>query len=146
MKTTNATNYAITVDGDLKSFSEARWQSMLEKLTKEGKEHPAPERVQTFVTYEAETPEDFAVLASATQVDLFNRGSSLKQLQEIRILMESADFEPTETPYDLADVINRETERRSASPEARVEKLLSALDPDALARIMEKLSAAKSRT
>lgn len=141
MKQTNSTNYALTVDGELKSFSEGRWQSLVEKTVKEGKLAPTPERIQTFVVYEAETPADFAELApnDEVSVSLWNRGASLKQGTEIRDIMEDASVETSEAPYDLRDVINRVTERRSATPESKIEALLGKLDPEALSRVMAKL-------
>lgn len=146
MKANNATNYAITVDGELKSYSESRWQAFVEKTVKEGKPAPTPERVQTFVVYEAETPADFAELApnDEVSVSLWNRGSSLKQATEIREIMEDASIELSEAPYDLKDVINRVPERRSATPESKIETLLGKLDPDALARVMAKLLEAQT--
>lgn len=140
-KSQNATNYAITIDGELSNMSEVRWNKFVEKAIKEGKPAPVPEKVCTFITYEAETPGDFEQLAPSpdVQVVLFNRGSSLKQLNEIRDLMEDAKWEATDTPYDLLDVINRATERRAASPEEKAMKLLDGLDADALQRVMNAL-------
>jgi hypothetical protein len=141
MKTTNATNYSALIDGELKNFSESRWQSLVEKATKEGKPVPQPEKVQTFVTYEAESAEDFEKLAPTEEVrvNLFNRGASLKQLQEIRDLMEDPDYEVSEAPYDLLATIDSVTERRAATPESKIEKLLGQLPPEALQRVMAKL-------
>jgi hypothetical protein len=145
MKQTNVTNYSFTVgegaEKKLKNFSESRWQSFIEAETEDGGEAPVPEKVQTFVVYEAETPTDFAELVpnEAVSVSLWNRGASLKQLTEIRQLMESGDFISSESPYDLREALNSVTERRSASPEDRVASLLDKLPEDAIARIMEKL-------
>lgn len=140
-KSTNSTNYAITIDGELKNFSEGRWNALVEREVKEGRPSPTPERIQTFVVYEAETLADISELAPTeeTAVSLFNRGASLKQLQEIRDLMEDAEFETSEVAYDLKDVVNRVTERRAASPESKIEKLLGSLAPEALERVMAKL-------
>lgn len=145
-KKINATNYALLVDGELKNFSEPRWQSYVEKYQKDNPNEPAPSpaKVCTFVVGEAETPADFAELAPNpdVQVALFNRGASLKQLQEIRLLMEDPQWEaPGEGVYDVTGVINEVSERRSADPESKINKLLGDLPEDAVARIVEKLMA-----
>lgn len=140
-KATNATCYSYTVDGELTNFSEAKWNRFVEKTVKEGHAAPVPEKVQTFVIHEAETPIDFSELVPSAdiQVTLFNRGASLKQLTEIRTLMEDSTFVTSESPYDLSEALNAVTERRSANPEDKVNKLLEGLDENALARIMAKL-------
>ena len=140
----NVTAYSYKADGkNLKSFTEGRWNAMIEtwKEEKPTEPVPVPEKVCTFVTYEAATPAGFEELApnADVQCSLFNRGASLKQLTEIRDLMEDEKFEAPTSPYDLKDVINRETERRAASPEDKVKKLLADLDPDALTRVMNAL-------
>lgn len=143
MKTINATNYAIKQDGELARYTETQWQKFVETATKEGKPAPVPDKVQTFLCYEAETPEDFSLLVpnADVQVSLFNRGASLKQNQEIRELMEDPTFEPVDGGYDLSEALNRVAERRKASPEDRVKKLLAELDPAALERVMAALQA-----
>jgi hypothetical protein len=142
----NVTAYSYRPEGPgkpLKSFTEGRWNAMIEtfKEEKPSEAVPVPEKVCTFITYEAATPEAFAELApnADVQCSLFNRGASLKQLTEIRDLMEDDKFEAPTTPYDLKEIINRETERRAASPEDKVKKLLADLDPDALQRVMNAL-------
>lgn len=143
MKSINATNYALTVDGELTNFAESRWNKHVEKIVKEGGVAPVPEKVQTFVVYEAETVADISELVPNEEVavNLFNRGASLKQLTAIRGYMEDPKFEVADAPYDLKEDLNAVTERRAASPEDRVASLLDKLDDDALARIMEKLMA-----
>jgi hypothetical protein len=142
----NVTAYSFRPEGPgkpLKSFTEGRWNAMIESFKEEhpNETAPVPERVCTFVTYEAATPAGFEELApdADVQCSLFNRGASLKQLNELRVLMEDEKFEAPGTPYDLKDVINRETERRAATPEDKIKKLLSDLDPDALTRVMNAL-------
>ncbi len=144
----NVTAYAYRPKGPgtpLKSYTEGRWNAHLEDWKEEQPTvaPPVPEKVCTFVTQEANTPEGFAELAPNpdVQCNLFNRGASLKQLNELRVLMEDDKWEPPSGPYDLKDVLNRETERRAASPEDKVKKLLEDLDPDALQRVMNALLA-----
>lgn len=141
IKSTNVTNYSVLVDGELANFSESRWNKFVEKEIKEGRATPVPEKVQTFVTYEAETVADITELVPNEEVavSLFNRGASLKQLTEIRGQMEDPKFTTSEAAYDLREALNAVTERRAASPEDRVASLLDKLDDAALARIMEKL-------
>lgn len=142
-KAINATNYAIKVGEDFENYAEGRWNKKVEEATKAGEPTPVPDRVCTFVVYEAETPADFAELAPSDEVsvNLWNRGASLKQLTEIRELMTDPTFEIPSTPYDLKDVINRATERRKATAEDKVKKLLADLDEGALERVMAALMA-----
>lgn len=133
----------------LKSFTEGRWNAHIESFKEDhpNEAAPVPERVCTFVTAEAATPEGFAILAPDpdVQCSLFNRGASLKQLNELRVLMEDEKFEAPATPYSLKDVINRETERRAASPEDKIKKLLGDLDPEALKRVLNSMLEAQSQ-
>jgi hypothetical protein len=129
---------------DLKSISESQFKKLTEEAgaDKTGAT-VAPEAVrsQTFTLHEAENLADISEVCpvEAVAVDLFNRGASLKQLNEIRDLMESDDFEQTEGAYDLKEVIARVTERRKMSPMDKVLKQLGALSDEEKAAIISRL-------
>jgi hypothetical protein len=141
--------YVTILDGnDPVSLSETSFNKQVEAA----KEHnePAPEAVrrQTFTMYEAENADDILVVCPNEQVavDLFNRGASLKQLNEIRDLMQSPiagedAFESVEGAYDLKDAIARVTERKKLSPMEKVLRALGDLSDiekkDIVARLLE---------
>lgn len=153
MKTNVATYYVVktpsytnsagqTVEATEDLYNEAAFQKKNKTLI-EAKEAPlTPDMVQSFGLPEAETIEDISTLCPSTeiQVVLFNRAASLKMLNEIRAkMLKDEDFTPVDGVFDLTSVISEPSERRSASPEQKIEKLLSGLSEDAIARIMQKI-------
>ncbi len=135
-------------DGELASISESAFNKLTEDATKANTEPPEALRRQTFLIHEAESIDDILLLCpnELVAVDLFNRGASLKQLNEIRALMESdaADFQVVEGSYDLKDVISRVTERKKMSPMDKVLKALGGLSDEERQAIIGKLVGAQT--
>ncbi len=148
-RTKNATYITIKdVDGELKSISETAFNKGVEAQTYTAEEAI---RRQTFAIYEAESVDEILELAPnpAVAADLFNRGSTLKQLNEIRDLMESptegADaFAPVEGVYDLKGVINEVRERRKMTPLEKALRDLAALSDEDKQRIVAQLLGAQA--
>lgn len=152
-KIRTATYYTVDLGGkdekgnvisDFKSISEAQYKKLQEEATNDktgATVAPEAVRSQTFTLHEAETLADISEVCpnEAVAVDLFNRGASLKQLNEIRDLMESEDFEQVEGSYDLKEVISRVTERRKMSPMDKVLKQLGALSDEEKQAIISRL-------
>lgn len=142
MKTNVATYYTIGTGENEELLRENKYQSLVEEATKSGAQAPSPTKVQSFGLPEAETDADIAELCPSEEirVSLFNRAASLKMLNDIRDKMLNDEaFQPIDGVFDLTSVINEPTERRAASPESKIEKLLSGLSEDAVARIMQKI-------
>lgn len=144
MKQRNET-YAVVLDAD--GGRSVIPESRLEKLQKEaadkGDTPPEPAMIQTFVLYEAETPEDFAGLIpdSEEQVNLFNRGYVLKQQTIVRQHLASDDFEAVEGGYDLKDEAATKRIRRAATAEEKLERLVGKMDPTVVQAILAKFAA-----
>lgn len=148
-KPRSATYFTIKdADGDLKSVSETQFNKQTEDAKTAGTPGPEAVRQQTFTIVEAESVDDILIVCPDPDVavDLFNRGATLKQLNEIRDLMESdaADFQTVEGSYDLTEVIARKTERRKMSPLDKVLKALGGLSEDEKQAVVSKLLAAQS--
>lgn len=145
MKTNVATYYTILKNGEQEKVNEKAYLKLVETAKQAGEEPPAPIKVQSFGFPEAENDADVALLASTEEVrvGLFNRAASLKMIQGgggvDDLMVDNEDFTPVEGIYDLTSVINAPTERRAASPEAKIEKLLSGLDEATMQRIMQKI-------
>lgn len=136
---------------EYKSISESQFKKLQEEATNDKSGNtPQPEAVrqQTFTLHEAETLADISEVCpvETVAVDLFNRGASLKQLNEIHDLMESDDFEPVEGAYDLKEVIAQVTERRKMSPMDKVLKQLSNLSEEETKAIIAKLLGTQTAT
>ena len=138
---------------ELVSISETQFNKLVEeaKGATPPTEPPEALRQQTFTLHEAESIEDIQTMCPdlSVGIDLFNRGASLKQLNEIRDLMESAlegddSFATVEGSYDLADVIGRKTERRKMSPLDKALKALGNLTDDEKQQLVAKLLAAQT--
>jgi hypothetical protein len=129
-----------------KSFSESAFNKQVEEATKNQEEAPVPSKRQTFLIHEAESIDDILQVCPNEQVavDLFNRGASLKQLNEIRDLMEDDAFEVVEGSYDLKDVIARVTERKKLSPMDKVLRSLGQLSDEERQAIVAKLLATQA--
>lgn len=136
-----ATYYVVGTGDNAELLRENKFQSLVEDATNKGEAAPVAVKVQSFGLPEAETVEDITTLCPSTeiQVTLFNRAASLKMLNDIRDKMLNDDFTPQDGVFDLTSVISEPTERRAASPEAKIEKLLSGMSEDAIARIMQKI-------
>jgi hypothetical protein len=151
-KVKTATYVTLTVDGESKSFSESAFNKQVEEATKSNTAPPTPLKRQTFLMHEAEVVSDgiediLSVCPNAqVAVDLFNRGASLKQLNEIRDLMEDDTFEVVEGSYDLKDTIARVTERKKLSPMDKVLRSLGQLSDEERQAIVAKLLATQAAT
>lgn len=146
-KLRTATYFTIKdAEGELKSIGETQFNKMTEDAKTSGTDAPEAVRQQTFSIHEAESVEDILEVCpdADVAVDLFNRGATLKQLNEIRDLMESEDFATVEGSYDLLDVITRKTERRKMSPLDKVLKALGGLSDEERQNVVAKLLAAQS--
>ena len=146
MKTVNIT-YVRTKEADkLKSIRESVFSADNEELSKEGKDTVEALAQQTWLTYEAESDEDVAILSPnlAVRLALYNRGASLAQLNEIRDKMEDPNFVPVDGVYDLADVLNTVRERRKMSPEDKALKILAELDPAVREAVLARFNAANA--
>lgn len=144
MKTNVATYYVIGTGDSQELLRENKFQSLVEDAGKKTPPEagPTPEKVQSFGLPEAETDADITSLCPSEEirVTLFNRAASLKMLNDIRDkMLNDENFQPVDGVFDLASVISEPTERRTASPEAKIEKLLSGLSEDAVQRIMQKI-------
>lgn len=147
MSKVRSATYVSIQDGDeIASILESKFNTMIEEATKSNTEAPVALRTQTFTLYEAESLADISDVCPNEQVavDLFNRGASLKQLNEIRDLMTSPvtgddAFEAVEGSYDLKDVIARVTERKKLSPMDKVLRSLTALTDDERQAIIQRL-------
>ena len=136
---------------DYKSISESQFKKLQEEANNDktgATAQPEAVRQQTFTLHEAETIADISELCpvEAVAVDLWNRGSSLKQLNEIRVLMESDDYETVEGAYDLAYVIPEATERKKMSPMDKVLKQLGALSEEEKQAIISRLLGSQAAT
>lgn len=153
MKQESTTRFAIQVGSEIEIVNESKYNKLKEDAVKSNQEAPEAIAVQTFVTYEAENDEDAVALSPdpAVRIAHFNRGVSLRQLNEMRSLMESATttgpdaFQITEGAYDLREICNQAPERRKMSPEDKALKALEALPPEVLqgllARFLNKATA-----
>jgi hypothetical protein len=143
MKTNVATYYTVGTGDNEELLRENKYQALVEDAGKKvpPEAGPTPTKVQSFGLPEAETDADILELCPSEEirVSLFNRAASLKMLNDIRDKMLGEDFTPQDGVFDLSSVISEPTERRTASPEAKIEKLLSGLSEDAVARIMQKI-------
>ncbi len=144
MKTNVATYYVVGTGENEELLRENKFQSLVEDAGKTVPPSPAPQptKVQSFGLPEAETDADIHELCPSEEirVTLFNRAASLKMLNDIRDkMLNDEGFQPIDGVLDLTSVISEPTERRTASPEAKIEKLLSGLSEDAIARIMQKI-------
>lgn len=152
MSKVRTATYVTVKDGeDLSSISETSFSSQTEEATKSNTTPPEALRRQTFLIHEAESVDDILQLCpnEVVAVDLFNRGASLKQLTEIRQLMEAPltgedSFEAVEGSYDLKDVVSRVTERKKLSPMDKVLRALGNLSDDEKQAIITKLLAAQT--
>lgn len=151
MKFKTATYVSIGDAKEPESISEGSFNTLVEEATKSNTEQPEALRRQTFMIHEAESIEDFLQLCpnELVVVDLFNRGASLKQLNEIRQLMTSPlegedAFASVEGSYDLKDVISRVTERKKLSPMDKVLKALVGLSDEERQAIVAKLLGAQT--
>jgi hypothetical protein len=143
MKTNVATYYVIGTGDNTELLRENKFQALVEAAGKKTPPEPGPtpEKLQSFGLPEAETDADIIALCPSEEirVSLFNRAASLKMLNDIRDKMLNEEFQPVDGVFDLSSVISEPTERRTASPEAKIEKLLSGLSEDAVQRIMQKI-------
>lgn len=147
-KVKTATYVTLTVEGESKSFSESAFNKQVEEATKNQTEAPVPVKRQTFLIHEADSVDDILQVCPNEQVavDLFNRGATLKQLNEIRDLMEDDTFEVVEGSYDLKDTIARVTERKKLSPMDKVLRSLGQLSDEERQAIVAKLLATQTAT
>jgi hypothetical protein len=142
---TNIATYYVTGTGDNEELlRENKFQSLVEEAVKKTPPEtpPQPTKVQSFGLPEAETDADILTLCPSEEirVSLFNRAASLKMLNDIRDkMLNDESFASQDGVLDLTTVISEPTERRTASPEAKIEKLLSSLSEDAVARIIQKI-------
>lgn len=147
-------------------FPEAKANKRIEeakKLHSEGKldEDLIPEILvsQTCLFTEAKVIDELLTLCSAPgkedqaeQVALghFNRGAILSQQQEVRKLMEDANFTPVEGILDLTYAIAEQSERRGKSPEEKAAKILAGMDafkgqsPDEIMALLAEFAASRS--
>ena len=144
MKTNVATYYVVGTGDAAELLRENKFQSLVEDAAKQvpPAEPPQATKVQSFGLPEAETDGDIASLCPSEEirVSLFNRAASLKMLNDIRDkMLNDENFNTVDGVFDLTSVISEPTERRTASPEAKIEKLLSGLSEDAVQRIMQKI-------
>jgi hypothetical protein len=144
MKTNVATYYVVGSGDSQELLRENKFQALVEDAGKKTPPEagPTPEKVQSFGLPEAETDADILSLCPSEEirVSLFNRAASLKMLNDIRDkMLNDENFQPVDGVFDLSSVISEPTERRTASPEAKIEKLLSGLSEDAVQRIMQKI-------
>jgi len=144
MKTNIATYYTVGTGDNEELLRENKFQQLVEEAGKKTPPEapPSPTKVQSFGLPEAETDADILALCPSEEirVSLFNRAASLKMLNDIRDkMLNDENFAPQDGVLDLTSVISEPTERRTASPEAKIEKLLSGLSEDAVARIMQKI-------
>ena len=144
MKTNVATYYVVGEGDSTELLRENKFQSLVEDAGKKvpPEPGPTPAKVQSFGLPEAETDADILALCPSEEirVSLFNRAASLKMLNDIRDkMLNDENFQPVDGVFDLTSVISEPTERRTASPEAKIEKLLSGLSEDAVQRIMQKI-------
>ena len=144
--------YVSVKDGEeIAKLSETAFNKQLEEAIKNQATPPEALRKQTFTMWEAESVDDILQVCPDEQVavDLFNRGASLKQLQEIGRLMESPiagedAFEPVEGAYDLKEVIAEKTERKKLSPMEKVLRALGDLSEDEKRSIVSRLLEAQA--
>jgi hypothetical protein len=144
MKTNVATYYVVGSGDSQELLRENKFQALVEDAGKKTPPEagPTPDKVQSFGLPEAETDADILSLCPSEEirVSLFNRAASLKMLNDIRDkMLNDENFQPVDGVFDLSSVISEPTERRTASPEAKIEKLLSGLSEDAVQRIMQKI-------
>lgn len=144
MKTNVATYYVVGSGDNEELLRENKFQSLVEDAQKANPPQPAPQptKMQSFGLPEAETDADILELCPSEEirVSLFNRAASLKMLNDIRDkMLNDEGFQPVDGVFDLTGVISEPTERRTASPEAKIEKLLAGLGEDAIQRIMQKI-------
>lgn len=143
MKTNIATYYTVGTGDNEELLRENKFQSLVEEAGKKNPPEPAPvaTKVQSFGLPEAETDADILALCASEEirVSLFNRAASLKMLNDIRDKMLGSDFTPQDGVFNLTSVISEATERRTASPESKIEKLLSGMSEEAVQRIMAKI-------
>lgn len=130
---------------------EKKWEDIVKEAS-EKSEAPPDHAKQTFVMYEAETPEDFAILVPNVeeQVNLFNRGVTLKQHSFVRGELESVwekeGFQIVDGAYDLATVCAEQRERRKATPTDKAKKILAGLSPEELATVLAQFQQAATAT
>src|SRR5260221_9708698 len=142
---TNVATYIVVGTGDsAELLRENKFQSLVEEAGKKTPPEPAPQptKVQSFGLPEAETDADITSLCASEEirVSLFNRAASLKMLNDIRDkMLNDENFTTVDGVFDLTSVISEPTERRAASPESKIEKLLSGLDEAAVQRIMQRI-------
>jgi len=141
-----------TEKGKTKStvLEEERAQGWIEELTADN-ETASVEASQTYTYHNVSVESsstDFEELVPNPQerADLINTALDLKAQGFIRKTMLAKDFTPTEGSYDLHDIYNIVTERKSASPEEKAANALSKLlkrsvSVDELASILEGLGA-----
>jgi hypothetical protein len=145
MKTNVATYYTVGTGDSEELLRENKFQSLVEDSGKKTPPEapPVPTKMQSFGLPEAETDADILTLCPSEEVrvSLFNRAASLKMLNDIRDkMLNDENFVPQDGILDLSSVIAQPTERRSASPETKIEKLLEGLGEDAIQRIMQKIA------
>jgi len=97
--------------------------------------------MQSFALPEAETLAEVQALCPSEEVlvSLFNRAATIKMQSFARLEITDEDFVPKDGTYDLTSIIAEPAERRTASPEAKIEKLLSGMDEDAIQRILQRI-------
>jgi hypothetical protein len=144
MKTNVATYYTIGSGDSTELLRENKYQALVEEAGKKTPPEagPAATKVQSFGLPEAETDADILTLCPSEEirVSLFNRAASLKMLNDIRDkMLNDEDFTPVDGVFDLTGVISQPTEKRTASPESKIEKLLSGLDESAVQRILQRI-------
>jgi hypothetical protein len=102
---------------------------------------------QSFQRFGATTLEGISELVPDVEeaTKLFNRGADNKQYQVIRSLMLAQDedgnftFEQVEGSISLREALAEKTASRATSIDAKVEKVLSGLDPETRSRILAQL-------
>jgi hypothetical protein len=143
MKTNVSTYYVVSG----KAVLESKFQSLVEEANAANQPKPEPTKMQSFALPEAESIEEMKQLCPSEEVlvSLFNRAATIKMQSFARLEITDEDFVPKDGTYDLTSIIAEPAERRTASPEAKIEKLLSGMDEEAiqriLARILEKQTA-----
>jgi hypothetical protein len=98
--------------------------------------------IQSITLHEAASPEEFEVLVPDPEerVNIFNRGYVIKQQQIAREEIDDDSFEPKEGAWDLRELAAQKRERRKATVEDKLAKLLGELTPQRRAEILSQFA------
>lgn len=144
MKTYTETRGAIKVGDDIKVLTEKQIEKAQKEATENNQPEPELQSLQTVEFVEAETWAEALELAQSepVAVDIFNRGSILKQQAYVRDLLADPAYQPVEGALDLRASVAEVKERRKATPKEKALKFLAGLNPEDLAAVIAQFASA----